>query len=107
DAGGGRRATPYLPPSISSPPLHLSSGTVYPPVPLWRLKMEGDGCWLSHLLILGLVTAINGVCDLPSQWRGGWFQSGVRDIISLTRTEFSSKGICLHSSGEKFLFKDR
>lgn len=59
------------------------------------------------LIISLLVTSINGMCDLPSQWRGGWFQSGVRDIISITRTEFSSKGVCVHSSGEKFLFKDR
>ncbi|XP_069184313.1 uncharacterized protein [Procambarus clarkii] len=63
---------------------------------------------LSPVLIISLlVTSINGMCDLPSQWRGGWFQSGVRDIISITRTEFSSKGVCVHSSGEKFLFKDR
>nr|XP_045602562.1 uncharacterized protein LOC123760820 [Procambarus clarkii] len=62
---------------------------------------------LSPVLIISLlVTSINGMCDLPSQWRGGWFQSGVRDIISITRTEFSSKGVCVHSSGEKFLFKD-
>ncbi|XP_042217692.1 uncharacterized protein LOC121863236 isoform X2 [Homarus americanus] len=67
-----------------------------------------DSRWLCPLLILGLlVTSINGVCELPNQWRGGWFQSGVRDIISITRTEFSSKGVCVRSSGEKFLFKDK
>lgn len=50
---------------------------------------------------------VAGACELPIHWRGGWFQSGVREVISITRTEFSSKGVCTHSSGEKFLFKDR
>ncbi|XP_071546084.1 LOW QUALITY PROTEIN: uncharacterized protein [Panulirus ornatus] len=78
-----------------------------------KLKMTAshtppDPHWLCLVLTLALlVTSINGMCELPSQWRGGWFQSGVRDIISITRTEFSSKGVCVHSSGEKFLFKDR
>ncbi|XP_064121034.1 uncharacterized protein LOC135225640 isoform X3 [Macrobrachium nipponense] len=64
--------------------------------------------WLIPALVLSLlVTQIKGRCDLPSNWRGGWFQSGVRDIISITKSEFSSKGICLESSGEKYVFANR
>ncbi|XP_063611783.1 uncharacterized protein LOC134785377 [Penaeus indicus] len=67
-----------------------------------------DPRWLRPLLTLAfLTTLIHAQCELPAHWRGGWFQSGAREVISITRAEFSSKGLCLKSSGEKFLFKDR
>ncbi|CAL4153577.1 unnamed protein product, partial [Meganyctiphanes norvegica] len=48
-----------------------------------------------------------GGCLVPSHWRGSWFQSGVRDVISLTRNELSSKGACVYSKGDKYVFKDK
>lgn len=77
-----------------------------------RMKVAGvlasEAGWRWCLLSLALlVPSATGTCELPTHWRGSWFQSGVRELISITRTEFSSKGVCTQSSGEKFLFKDR
>ncbi|XP_063861468.1 uncharacterized protein LOC135101443 isoform X3 [Scylla paramamosain] len=77
-----------------------------------RMKVAGvlasEAGWRWCLLSLALlVPSATGACELPTHWRGGWFQSGVRDVISISRTEFSTKGVCTLSSGEKFLFKDR
>lgn len=44
-----------------------------------------------------------GECTFPSRWEGSWFQSGVRQPITVSRSVLSSKGRCLHNEGDKFL----
>lgn len=55
----------------------------------------------------GLSTVFAGQCRLPSGWEGTWFQSGVAHHVLVNRTAVSTKGRCLESSGDKFLFEDR
>ncbi|XP_018011812.1 uncharacterized protein LOC108669039 [Hyalella azteca] len=80
-----------------------------------QLQLTGSRCALASTprLLVTLATLLlvslpssQGICELPSHWKGGWFQNGARDVISITRTEFSSKGVCWQSKdGQKFLFK--
>ncbi|XP_049807210.1 uncharacterized protein LOC126249589 [Schistocerca nitens] len=48
----------------------------------------------------------DGACMFPSRWHGTWFQSGVRQPISIEQSRLSSKGRCLRSDGDKFVVVD-
>ncbi|XP_065156032.1 uncharacterized protein aus [Atheta coriaria] len=48
----------------------------------------------------------SGGCYFPERWEGTWFQSGVRQPITIKESRLSSKGRCLHSEGDKFIVVD-
>ncbi|KAF4519336.1 hypothetical protein B566_EDAN008258 [Ephemera danica] len=58
------------------------------------------------LMISGNWKKIIGSCRFPSRWEGEWFQSGVRQPITIEGDRASSKGRCLASEGDKFLVVD-
>lgn len=47
-----------------------------------------------------------GSCRFPSRWEGQWFQSGVRQGITILHNRLSNKGRCVASDGEKYLVVD-
>lgn len=47
-----------------------------------------------------------GSCRFPSRWEGQWFQSGVRQGITIQHNKLSNKGRCVASDGEKYLVVD-
>jgi len=42
-------------------------------------------------------------CRIPERWEGNWFQSGVRQTVSVNSSTISTKGKCLEADGDKFL----
>ena len=53
-----------------------------------------------------VVSLSTGSCRFPSRWEGQWFQSGVRQAITLQHNRLSNKGRCVASDGEKYLVVD-
>ncbi|XP_067004830.2 uncharacterized protein [Anabrus simplex] len=45
----------------------------------------------------------DGNCRFPTRWEGTWFQSGVRQPITIEQNRLSTKGRCIYSEGDKFV----
>jgi len=43
-------------------------------------------------------------CQLPPTWAGKWYQSN-KELIRVTNTEISDKGLCRDQKGDKYLFE--
>jgi len=49
-----------------------------------------------------------GGCVVPGSWHGPWFQSGLNlQAITIDAESITTKGICLESHQDKFLFYDK
>lgn len=66
-----------------------------------------------HLLAATLLLApsrdalkLDDECLFPSKWEGTWFQSGVRQSITIEKSRLSTKGRCIESEGDKFVVID-
>lgn len=59
-------------------------------------------CMASLLMVEGTLG-----CNLPQQWSGKWFQSKEMDLMSINRTSFLNRGLCLDQKQDKFLFYER
>ncbi|KAK3919519.1 1-deoxy-D-xylulose 5-phosphate reductoisomerase [Frankliniella fusca] len=46
-------------------------------------------------------------CSFPAQWHGRWFQSGVPKLISISGSDFETKGGCIQNEKDKYLIEDR
>lgn len=57
-------------------------------------------------LLLMMVDGMLG-CHLPQQWSGKWFQSKEMDSMSINKTSFLNRGLCLDQKQDKFLFYER
>ncbi|KAJ9598777.1 hypothetical protein L9F63_026688, partial [Diploptera punctata] len=48
----------------------------------------------------------DNMCLFPNKWEGTWFQSGVRQSITIEKSRLSTKGRCVESEGDKFVVVD-
>ncbi|XP_054289562.1 uncharacterized protein LOC129004892 [Macrosteles quadrilineatus] len=64
--------------------------------------------FLLYLLSPSLAARYNADtgCRFPTRWTGTWFQSGIRQPITIQDARLSTKGRCLFSDGDKFLLVD-
>ncbi|XP_043656187.1 uncharacterized protein LOC122622081 isoform X2 [Drosophila teissieri] len=71
--------------------------------------------WLGPLLMLLLATSVSGWggrqdaptnCTFPARWEGSWFLSGYQQSIHIKGSQFSYRGRCAASDGNKYLIVD-
>lgn len=64
--------------------------------------------WARTLILFSLFVTSQGGCELPKSWGGQWFQLGSgKTSLSINGTHIESKGECVKSDGDKFIFNDR
>jgi hypothetical protein len=44
------------------------------------------------------------LCKLPQQWSGKWYMGKDTDLMTIDKTTFINKGICIENKEDKFLF---
>ncbi|XP_070851657.1 uncharacterized protein aus isoform X2 [Drosophila suzukii] len=85
----------------------------------WRSRsccaMTSTKSWLGPLLMLLLATSVSGWggrqdaptnCTFPARWEGSWFLSGYQQSIHIKGSQFSYRGRCAASDGNKYLIVD-
>ncbi|XP_016953982.2 uncharacterized protein LOC108027191 isoform X2 [Drosophila biarmipes] len=79
------------------------------------LAMTSTKSWLGPLLMLLLATSVSGWggrqdaptnCTFPARWEGSWFLSGYQQSIHIKGSQFSYRGRCAASDGNKYLIVD-
>ncbi|XP_030374318.1 uncharacterized protein LOC115623902 isoform X2 [Scaptodrosophila lebanonensis] len=79
------------------------------------LRMTSTKSWLGLLLMLLLTTSVScwggrqdapTNCSFPARWEGSWFLSGYQQSIHIKGSQFSYRGRCTASDGNKFLIVD-
>ncbi|XP_017023345.1 uncharacterized protein aus isoform X2 [Drosophila kikkawai] len=76
--------------------------------------MTSTKSWLGPLLMLLLATSVSGWarqdaptnCTFPARWEGSWFLSGYQQSIHIKGSQFSYRGRCAASDGNKYLIVD-
>ncbi|XP_052858408.1 uncharacterized protein LOC128266148 isoform X1 [Drosophila gunungcola] len=77
--------------------------------------MTSTQSWLGPLLMLLLATSVSGWggrqdapanCTFPARWEGSWFLSGYQQSIHIKGSQFSYRGRCAASDGNKYLIVD-
>ncbi|KAH8340917.1 hypothetical protein KR059_009554 [Drosophila kikkawai] len=76
--------------------------------------MTSTKSWLGPLLMLLLATSVRGWarqdaptnCTFPARWEGSWFLSGYQQSIHIKGSQFSYRGRCAASDGNKYLIVD-
>ncbi|CAF0712059.1 unnamed protein product [Brachionus calyciflorus] len=58
----------------------------------------------SIFLFLIFINKIYSSCHLPHQWTGKWYQSKDIDLLSINRTNFINRGVCIEHKQDKFMF---
>ncbi|OXA40499.1 uncharacterized protein LOC110860504 [Folsomia candida] len=66
---------------------------------------QHDGAHFAGASASSLISRDN--CNLPSHWKGEWFQSGVVSPIMIDHKSMGDKGTCIERSGDKFLFYEK
>ncbi|XP_022227960.2 LOW QUALITY PROTEIN: uncharacterized protein LOC111077839 [Drosophila obscura] len=78
-------------------------------------SMTSTKSWLGPLLMLVLATSVSGWggrqdaptnCTFPARWEGSWFLSGYQQSIHIKGSQFSYRGRCAASDGNKYLIVD-
>ncbi|XP_070138025.1 uncharacterized protein aus isoform X1 [Drosophila bipectinata] len=77
-------------------------------------SMTSTKSWLGPLLMLLLATSVSGWgrqdaptnCTFPARWEGSWFLSGYQQSIHIKGSQFSYRGRCAASDGNKYLIVD-
>ncbi|XP_064549374.1 uncharacterized protein aus isoform X2 [Drosophila montana] len=79
-------------------------------------SMTSTKSWLGPLLLtLLLATSVRGWggrqdaptnCTFPARWEGSWFLSGYQQSIHIKGSQFSYRGRCAASDGNKYLIVD-
>lgn len=57
-----------------------------------------------HLLCFSIAVPTN--CTFPARWEGSWFLSGYQQSIHIKGSQFSYRGKCAASDGNKYLIVD-
>jgi hypothetical protein len=47
---------------------------------------------------------VNSLCTLPQIWSGKWYMSKETDLMTIDKTTFVNKGVCIENVEDKFLF---
>lgn len=63
--------------------------------------------WMLTLLLAWRLARVRAECSFPPQWHGRWFQSGVPKLISISGSDFETKGGCVQNEKDKYLIEDR
>ncbi|XP_032596202.1 uncharacterized protein LOC6567544 isoform X1 [Drosophila grimshawi] len=79
-------------------------------------SMTSTKSWLGPLMLtLLLATSVSGWggrqdaptnCTFPARWEGSWFLSGYQQSIHIKGSQFSYRGRCAASDGNKYLIVD-
>ncbi|EDW85145.2 uncharacterized protein Dwil_GK12767 [Drosophila willistoni] len=78
-------------------------------------SMTSTKSWFGPLLMLLLATSVSGWggrqdaptnCTFPARWEGSWFLSGYQQSIHIKGSQFSYRGRCAASDGNKYLIVD-
>lgn len=57
-------------------------------------------------MILMAMMAVPTNCTFPARWEGSWFLSGYQQSIHIKGSQFSYRGRCAASDGNKYLIVD-
>ncbi|XP_049305035.1 uncharacterized protein LOC105222833 isoform X2 [Bactrocera dorsalis] len=98
----------------------FSSSTLLMRTNIFSMALTGVPPWPTNLLLLSLfmlsLTApascwtgrsdVPTNCTFPARWEGSWFLSGYQQSIHIKGSQFSYRGKCAASDGNKYLIVD-
>ena len=60
--------------------------------------------YLKVHLMFSFLFKVNSSCTLPQIWSGKWYMSKETDLMTIDKTTFVNKGVCIENVEDKFLF---